>query len=109
MTYSISELIKDLEETNSAKDWTSPKEGLMPMAARTLKRILVCRREYSKDAQGNPLFCHNEAVEAATECFLKSKGAIFVDGKPVENFGVGVGVMSLAIQAYLDKIMEEEL
>lgn len=109
MTYSILDLIKDLEETNHAMDWTSPKEGLMPKAARALKRFLICRREYGKDAQGNPLFCHNEAIDDAILCLIRSEGAIFVDGKPVENVGVSTRAMALAIQAYIDKIAEGEL
>lgn len=109
MTYSILELIKDLEKPNPEKDWTTPEKGLMPMAARALKHILICRKQYGKDKLGNPLFCHNEAVEAAMECFFKTEGSIFVNGRPVENFGIGTNVMALAIQAYLDKIVEGEL
>lgn len=109
MTYSILDLIKDLEEPNPEMDWTTQKEGLMPKAARALKSFLVCRREYGKDAQGNPLFCHNEAVDDAILCLIRSEGAIFVDGKPVENVGVSTGAMALAIQAYIDKIAEGEL
>jgi len=109
MTYSVFDLIKDLEETNPEMDWTKPEYGLMPKAARTLKRFLICRREYGKDSLGNPLFCHNEAIDDAIECFIRSEGAIFVDGKPVENFGVSTRAMALAIQAYIDKIAEGEL
>jgi len=109
MTYSVFDLIKDLEKTNPAMDWTTPEDGLMPKAARTLKRFLICRREYGKDAQGNPLFCHNEAIDDAILCLIRSEGAIFVDGKPVENFGVSTRAMALAIQAYIDKIAEGEL
>ena len=41
--------------------------------------------------------------------FFKTEGSIFVNGRPVENFGIGTNVMALAIQAYLDKIVEGEL
>lgn len=109
MTYSILDLIKDLEETNHAMDWTSPKEGLMPMAARTLKSFLVCHTECVKDAQGNPLVRYNEAIDDAILCLIRSEGAIFVDGKPVENVGITTSSMALAIQAYIDKIAEGEL
>ena len=109
MTYSILDLLKDLEETNHAMDWTSPKEGLMPMAARTLKSFLVCHTECVKDAQGNPLVLYNEAIDDAILCLIRSEGAIFVDGKPVENVGVSTGAMALAIQAYIDIVAEGEL
>lgn len=51
---------------------------------------------------GKALSCHPPGVESAIETFLRFNGAVFVDGKPVEKFGISTGAMSSAIQAYLD-------
>lgn len=51
---------------------------------------------------GKALSCHPPGVESAIETFLRFNGAVFVDGKPVEKFGIATGAMSSAIQAYLD-------
>jgi hypothetical protein len=51
---------------------------------------------------GKALSCHPLGVESAIETFLRFNGAVFVDGKPVEKFGIATGAMSSAIQAYLD-------
>lgn len=51
---------------------------------------------------GKALSCHPLGVESAIETFLRFNGAVFVDGKPVEKFGISTGAMSSAIQAYLD-------
>ena len=51
---------------------------------------------------GKALSCHPLGVESAIETFLRFNGAVFVDGKPVEKFGITTGAMSSAIQAYLD-------
>lgn len=109
MTYSILDLIKDLEEPNPEMDWTTQKEGLMPKAARALKSFLVCHTECVKDAQGNPLVRYNEAIDDAILCLIRSERAIFVDGKPVENVGITKSSMALAIQAYLNKIAKGKL
>lgn len=52
--------------------------------------------------KGKKLTCHNDGVEAAIETFLKFKGAVYFDGKPLDNFGVATGAISAAIQAYID-------
>jgi len=106
MTYRLIDLIKHLEECPTDIDWTG-KNGLMPVAAKVLKAILVCRQQYGEDGKGNALYCHNEIVEEAIEAFLKFDGAIFYNGKPLEKFGVGTGAMAAAIQAYLDSIAKD--
>jgi len=51
---------------------------------------------------GKALSCHPLGVESAIETFLRFNGAVFVDGKPAEKFGIATAAMSSAIQAYLD-------
>jgi len=51
---------------------------------------------------GKKLTCYPEGLEAALDAFLRFKGAVFVDGKPVDKFGVATAAMSAAVQAYLD-------
>lgn len=85
---------------------TAPKTTDVPCRTckgdpETCADVPDARRVYGFHS-GKALSCHPPGVESAIETFLRFNGAVFVDGKPVEKFGIATGAMSSAIQAYLD-------